>query len=150
METRDLAVTATGEVEAASLGITPGYGYHVVIKEMKLQEKTGTSKKGQPFRIVGADFTCQVINCLSEDISEASCKGQLVHMRINNRPEEPDDRILSYIKGLMRDCGITLDDYSSSEVIAGDVVGKEFDCMVKEDKMGYAYISTNTLRALNR
>lgn len=148
MEIEKISLQTEGEVEAASLGITPGYGYHVAIKEMNITVKTGESK-GKPYRMVVADFTCVVINCLTDDIPVESCKGQLVHMQVMNRPEEPDVRLLSYIKGLMQACGIQLDDYRSSEVIAGDVVGKEFDCFVKEDKKGYTYIDTRSLRSMN-
>lgn len=150
MEIQDItnALSTEEDVVAASLGITTNQAYHFVIKEMHITVKTGESK-GKPYRMVSADFTCEVTHCLTDDVPVESCKGQLVHMQVMNRPEEKDVRILSYIKGLMQACGIQLDDYRSAEVIAGDVVGKEFDGYVKEDKKGYAHIDTRSLRSMN-
>lgn len=150
METTKIALKSTQPVEAASIGLTPKAGYRFVIKEAICAVKSGTSKNGEPFSFAEYEYRCAVIKSLQpETISDDSCRGLMCSMRVSTRKGEPEERLLNYNRGVLESAGINVTNFGDTEIINAEVVGKEFDGFVKEDKAGYTYIDLMTLRQMN-
>ena len=71
-------------------------------------------------------------------------------MSVSTGKGEEDAAILGYNKGLLQSAGISVSDWGDTEAIAAEVVGKEFNAKVTEDKNGYTKIQTQSLRMLNK
>ena len=57
-----MSLSTQEEVAAKSLGITPNFIYHFVVKKGEDSVTTGTSKTGEPFSIPQIEYDCEVLS----------------------------------------------------------------------------------------
>lgn len=144
-----MSLSTQEEVAAKSLGITPNFIYHFVIKKGEYSVTTGTSKTGEPFSIPQIEYDCEVLSEATGALPEESVKGLHCRLRVGVRKGEPNAAILGYNRGVLEAAGIKLSCYNDTETMFSEIIGQEFDGYVKEDKQGYAYIDANSLRRIN-
>lgn len=149
METTKIQLKSNDEIEARSLGLTPGV-YHFAIQEMQVYSCDGLDKTGQQYHFIKMEYTCVAVECLDGTVPATSCAGQKVRMSVSTGKGEEDAAILAYNKGLLQACGISVSNWGDTEAIAAEVVGKEFNGKVIEDKNGYLDIQKRSLRMLNK
>ncbi len=145
-----MSLSTQEEVAAKSLGITPGFIYHFVVKKGEYSVTTGTSSKtGEPFSMPQIEYDCEVMSETSGTLPEESVKGLHCRLRVGVRKGEPAAAILGYNRGILEAAGMNLSCYNDTESMFSEIIGKEFDGYVKEDKQGYAFIDANSLRRIN-
>ena len=149
METTKIQLKSNDEIQARALGLTPGV-YHMVIQEGQVYSCDGLDKNGQQYHFIRMEYTCVVVESLDPNIRSTSCQGVKTKRTVSTGKGEEDAAILGYNKGLLQSAGISVSDWGDTEAICSEVVGKEFNAKVIEDKNGYTQIQTRSLRMLNK
>lgn len=149
METTKIQLKSTEEVQARALGLTPGI-YHMAILEGQVYSCDGLDKNGQQYHFIRMEYTCVVVESLDPNVPATACAGLKTRMSVSTGKGEEDAAILGYNKGLLQSAGINVSDWGDTEAICAEVVGKEFNAKVIEDKNGYTQIQTRSLRMLNK
>ena len=132
-----MSLSTQEEVAAKSLGITPGFIYHFVVK--KGEYSVTTSKTGEPFSMPQIEYDCEVISETSGTLPEESVKGLHCRLRVGVRKGEPAAAVLGYNRGVLEAAGMNLSCYNDTESMFSEIIGKE----------GYAFIDANSLHRIN-